>query len=123
MINGSEPPSIVKRRPRRIYTLEDKKKFYTHWKNSGTKKNDFCIKNDLSPSVFDKWCRKFDLGKNSTPLKNDWMPLLPKNNIAIQKNEVLKIEVELPSSMKACLFLLVIILCLQELLHAITVVR
>lgn len=123
MINGSEVPKIVKRRPRRIYTLEDKKKFYTQWKNSGIKKSDFCIQNNLSSSVFDKWCRKFALDKNSAPSKNDWMPLIPKNNIATPKDELLKVKIKLPSSIETCLFLLVIILFLQALLYAITAVR
>jgi hypothetical protein len=122
MSNGSEISKIVKRRPRRAFNLEDKKRFYAQWKASGVKKNDFCIQNDLSPSVFDKWCRKFSLDKNSTSSKNDWMPLVPKNNIAVPKDGLLKLEIKLPSSIKFCLFSLVIILYLKELLHAITVI-
>jgi transposase-like protein len=117
-----ETSKIVKRRPRRAFNLEDKKRFYTQWKTSGIKKNDFCIKNDLSPSVFDKWCRKFAVDKNPTPSKNDWTPLVPKNSITIPKDVPLKLEIKLPYSIKICLFSLVIILFLKELLHAITVI-
>lgn len=117
-----ETSKIIKRRPRRVFNLEDKKRFYTQWKASGTKKNDFCIKNDLSPSVFDKWCRKFSVDKNPIPSKNDWTPLVPKNNTIIPQNVPLKIEIKLPLSIKICLFSFVIILFLKELLHAITVI-
>lgn len=122
MNNAIETSKIVQRRPRRAFNLEDKKRFYTQWKASGVKKNDFCIQNDLALSVFDKWCRKFTLDKNSTLSKNDWTPLVPKSNIAEPKDGSLKVEIKLPSSIKTCLFFLVIILCLKELLHAITII-
>lgn len=95
MINGSAAPKVFKILRKQIYTLEDKKKFHTQWKNSRVKKSDFCLQNNLSSSVFDKWCLKFALDKNSTP---------SKNGIATPQNELLKVKVELPSLIGSYIF-------------------
>jgi len=50
----------VTRRPKRHFSLEDKKNFCIAWEASRLDKAKFCKKYDLVHSVFSKWCRQLN---------------------------------------------------------------
>lgn len=79
MINNIQiqKTKIIKKRPKRIFSLEDKQKFYTQWKKSGLTITKFCKEKDLVHSAFSNWIKKFS-PEQTVQNKDNWIPLVTK---------------------------------------------
>jgi len=112
------------KREKRYFSPEEKLRLYQEWKLSGINRNRFCKQHDIIASAFTKWCRKLS-NENSMSTKNDWVPVVSKEQIITPKKEVMVLEIKILNATKICTFLIVVafILLLNEFLHAIAVVR
>lgn len=82
MINDIEnqKSNIIKRRPKRTFTLREKQKLYDEWQKSGLTMTKFCKEKDLIHSAFSNWRKKFS--SEQTPSNNsNWIPVVTKKNI------------------------------------------
>lgn len=103
-MNKDEPPKFSKRL-KCHFSQEDKKNFYTQWKASGLRRAALCRKNDLTPSVFGKGCRRLDLQKQTQPSRSNWIPVIEKEIPTRTKKGCLTIPANVTNLLLLVLFL------------------
>ena len=111
------------RKKTRIYNEEEKKKFYELWKTSGMKIGEFCDHYNLTKSVFYSWRQHFS-GVMDPKGSSIFSPLLSGFSKQAREGE-LRAVMSLPQDVKLNFILQKGQLepFLQELMHALTVIR
>lgn len=115
---------IIKARKKpRIYNEEEKKKFYELWKTSGMKIGEFCEHYNLTKSVFYSWRQHFD-ERMTAKASSLFSPVLSGFSKQATEGE-LKVVMMLPNDFKLNFMLQRGQLepFIQELMHAVTVIR
>jgi len=104
----------VTRRPKRHFSLEDKKNFCIAWEASGLDKAKFCKKYDLVHSVFSKWCRQLNSNKPTPPSQNHWIPIALNETPSLLKKDKGVIDIKIPNITHVLLFALCCIHLLRQ---------
>lgn len=112
MINNIEiqKSKIIKRRPKRRFSLGDKQKLYTQWKKSGLTMTKFCKEKDLVHSAFSNWRKKFSSGQ-TVKNKNYWMPVVTKEKTL--ENDYLPKQINLNVVTQILIILLLLFMVLD----------
>lgn len=87
---------FLKKNLKHIFSLEDKRKFYFEWENSGLSKSKFCKKKGLLLSSFSRWCKEFSFDKSNRSSQEDEISSILKN-IPCEKS--ILVEIKLPNGM------------------------
>lgn len=116
---------FLKKRPKRIFSLEDKKRLYAEWQKSGLNKNQFCKKQDLVLSAFAKWCRQLSLNQAGPISEKNWVPVVSKDMIQDKSEKSMLIDIKFSNGMafQTSLTFSKFTQLLKELCHADTIVR
>ena len=109
---------------RRKFSEQEKQDYYTQWQNSGMTKRKFCKEHGLPANQFYYWCKSF------TPKAVDetcmgFSPVVAKTAPAHQQFAVTQLEMRLPNQAQVLITLPQhqLISFIQELCHAVTIVR
>jgi len=112
----SEPTS------RQKLSEQEKRDYYRQWESSGMSKSKFCKAHRLSASEFYYWCKLFK-PKTVIDDANAFSPVVAKT--APLQTEVAQLEMKLPNETR--LFITLperqLISFIQELCHAVTIIR
>ena len=113
-------------RSKRQFSIETKKDFCIKWRASGLGKREFCRIHNISVTTFYKWCQKFLACINTENESSCWAPVIPiQERLPREESGETVIELSLPNQMtiriKVSMFRVVSLV--QELSHAITVIR
>jgi hypothetical protein len=111
------------RRIKRIFSQEDKQKFYVEWKASGLNKSRFCKEKGLTTTAFLLWCKKFADNDSKPSVKKAWIPMVSKNTDT--DKDTISVDIRFPNGMSftTSLDLPRFLSMLKELSHAVTAIR
>lgn len=91
--------NIVKKKYKRVYTLEDKQRYLNLWKTSGLKKSKFCKEHGLNLSAFSQWKKQSSHNKFK---QNPWLPMMSNtDNPGILSNKP-PVELKIPFDLNSC---------------------
>ena len=106
----------------KTFSNQDKRDYCIAWEKSGINKSVFCRANGLSPTAFYSWYGQF---KNHRLDESSFSPVVVKRRPTIERQDVIQFEMRLPN--QAQLFITMrehgLVSFIQELCHAVTVVR
>lgn len=112
-------------RPKKIFSEQEKRDYYSAWENSGMNKRRFCKEHELSIDEFYYWHKLF---KPEPPPKSPtFSPVVAKTASAPTKQQQDVTQVELRLSNQAQLFITLhehqLVSFIQELCNAVTIIR
>jgi len=115
-------------RPKKIFSEQEKRDYYSAWENSGMNKRRFCKEHELSIDEFSYWHKVFK--PKPQPKSLQFSPVVAKTASAQpaptkQQQDVTQIELRLPN--QAQLFITLrehqLVSFIQELCNAVTIIR
>ena len=106
------------------FTDEEKRSYCLKWKRSGQSKAAFCQSVGISKSAFYSWCYQFQQDLSEPPSNTLFSPIT-LNASATLEEALIQLEICLPNQTKILISMqkLSLIPFIQELGHAITIVR
>ena len=106
----------------RTFSNQDKRSYCIAWEKSGMNKNAFCKAQGLPPSAFYWWYSQF---KKHRLDESSFSPVVVKSSLSVEREDRIQFEMRLPNHVQ--LFITMrehgLISFIQELCHAVTVVR
>lgn len=115
--------SLLRRKPRKVHSEEEKKSYYHSWKTSGLSKCQFCQKHQLSEGTFYAWCHRY--GNMAEENVSSFSPVVSAELPREEKIELLNVEMRLPNQIQIRIAFREdrLIGFLQEFCHATATVR
>lgn len=88
---------LLKKAPKRKFTLEEKKRLYFEWKAGNLTKSKFCKEKGVALSDFSQWCQIFSVNGRGVSAKKSAGSML--DSIGKASEEPVLVEIRLPTGM------------------------
>jgi hypothetical protein len=107
---------------KKTFSNQEKRSYCIAWEKSGVSKRVFCKAEGFAPSTFFAWYSLFKKQRLEEP---SFSPVVVKSSISIKRQDMIQFEMRLPN--QAQLFITMrehgLVSFIQELCHAVTVIR
>ena len=107
---------------KKAFSNQEKRSYCIAWEKSGVSKRVFCKSEGFAPSTFFSWYALFKKQHLDEP---SFSPVVVKSSISIERQDMIQFEMRLPN--QAQLFITMrehgLVSFIQELCHAVTVIR